>query len=243
MKTTTKHFFTFIFLLLLNQQFFGQGNFWAKTNAPNRWISGISCNTLGEVFACSNDLVVSTIIKSSDKGQTWSQASLSEPLTMFNFITIDSKDYIYVASISKIYRSKDNGNNWELINSGLPSSHEINQLTIFNDKLFIASTKGIFQSSNSGDSWSQLNTGNNGLLSTDNFKGIGFGKNGEIFVSGYSNTSFYLSLDQGSSWTKKSNYYCATIRTDSFNHVFIDDNSHSQGILRSDNLGTRLTIP
>ena len=229
-----------LFLLgitFLSNLIFAQGNFWIKTNAPERWTSSLAFDSKGNLYACSNDIVVSRILKSTDKGQTWEQTSLSQTLGVFNNIVIDSQDNLYAATSSKISRSRNGGNSWEAVNTGLPSSYGINQLTIHMDKLFVASTRGIFMSSNFGDTWNQLNDGNNGLPSTDNIKGIGFGKNGEIFLSAYSSLSFYISVNNGITWSKKSSYYSSIIESNSKNQLYLDNNSYSEGVITSSNLG------
>jgi photosystem II stability/assembly factor-like uncharacterized protein len=107
-----------------------------NNNSPNAVITDLTISDDGSIFAAE---FINGLLKSSDKGVTWSQVNMGFDFEfigriMYNTITKD----IFVCAVvydsryySMIYRSNDLGASWELQNEGLPTNAVTNAI-VFN---------------------------------------------------------------------------------------------------------------
>ncbi|MBK7630251.1 MAG: T9SS type A sorting domain-containing protein [Ignavibacteriales bacterium] len=101
-----------------------------------------------------------SLLKSSDKGVTWTQTSLNTSITD---ITVNSNLQLFAASNENgLYRSIDNGLNWERLSGGLTSGRYSSIIVHPNGYIFAGSLtllEGVFRSTNNGNTWTQVSNG------------------------------------------------------------------------------------
>ena len=145
------------FLILLSLIFipisvlFSQTNYWYKLGGNNisQTINSIKIDSDGIIYiAMDNGVLIS-----NDKGETWSQTSLTEKIMSIDI----NEDNIYAATFDKgVFRSSDSGNTWQ--NIGLTYLNICTAKVKNNGKLFLAPyyDKGLYFSSNDGLSWDSV---------------------------------------------------------------------------------------
>jgi photosystem II stability/assembly factor-like uncharacterized protein len=116
----------------------GKNGVYRSTNGGNTWlppsnytnveVGGITISNDGSIFATAK--WTDAVLKSTDKGVTWSQVNMGFDFEyihniMYNSITKDilvtATVYTYSGYRFLIYRSTDLGASWELKNDGLPN--------------------------------------------------------------------------------------------------------------------------
>jgi len=148
------------------------------------------------------------IIKSKDRGETWSVAGRFQSEIKRIIISPNDSRHIFAATKGKgVFRSLDNGETWESLKEGLKefkSSRNFRDMAIAKDEpntIFLASNYGLLKSRDNGDSWSKIELITPVKKAKINAIAVSPENSKEIYY--VTNTTFYRSLDGGESWTTK----------------------------------------
>jgi photosystem II stability/assembly factor-like uncharacterized protein len=118
----------------------------------------------GAAYLTNSDASNGIIYKSTDAGNTWSQASTSINYTSITTLIINpiAPHVLYAGSSNGIFKSQNGAETWNAVNTGI-SAHIVSNLTIdpITPQTLYASTHygGIYKSTNGGSIWSSANTG------------------------------------------------------------------------------------
>ena len=119
-----------------------QTNAWEQ-NAPNEaWVTAISINSSGNIFAGT----IIGVFRSTDNGDNWTAVNTGLSNTI-STLAINSSDHIFAGiSAPGVFRSTDNGGNWTDVSTGLTAGGVI--CFAFNPagQIFAGTINGVFRS-------------------------------------------------------------------------------------------------
>ncbi len=195
-------------------------------------------------YVSNNGIVLAAsehgIVKSTDMGTTWQNASTGIPSSYKNSVRRlfcdENNGYIYAAfhrmrarthlppvwEAGGVYRSTNNGDSWQAISNGLPSEGSV-KVPIYHfyasgNALVIRSYEGIYRSTNGGANWSHFEDGlNNSYVS--NFASSG----SMVFAGAYRDVLFYDELS--TQWNLINDGLPEVDYTDAFYQTFIEYNN------------------
>lgn len=152
----------FLLILPLSAAYAGI-NQWTSIGPEGGYVSNIAVDPKNANIVYA--IIGKKIMKSTDKGGTWSSASSSLPDYLnFYSLAIDPQNpsILYVGTTLGVYKSSNGGQTWNLSSSGLPSANVIelavdpqNPATIYAGLDFA----GIYKSTNGGETWSMASEG------------------------------------------------------------------------------------
>ena len=137
------------------------------------------------------------VLKSTDLGDSWSMAGLSQKYIYSVGTPAYSRDIIFAGTLSDgFYKSINGGSTWSHNNVGLINSN-VSGLAFQNETSLYGSTKGggVFRSQNGGLTWSEFN--NN--LSDRNINGLVLNPANPNLLYALTNTSGLQKIDLSSS--------------------------------------------
>ena len=168
------------------------------------------------IFAvAAGSFVSSTVIVSTDGGDSWNNCSSGLPIqypinavVTYDGVTYIGGGHLYNSQNFGLYKSINTGQTWEDISVDFPSK-VVNAVTISNGdpNIIYAGTAGdgVYRSNDGGQTWIYNTTG------ADNFSCyslvINQDNSNEIFA-GFLNMAVYRSLDAGASWELSANGIC-----------------------------------
>ncbi len=190
------------------------------------------------------------VFRSTDNGQSWTQAHYSSSLNYVNALAINSSSHIFVGSWG-LLRSTDNGETWA--STGLANT-SVTAVAINSSGHVFAGTfgQGILRSADNGETWTQVN---NGLPAPGYWvSDIAINSSDHLFVA--TDQGIFRSTDNGENWTEVNNGLTNTnvdsLAINSPGHIFAGTWGN-EGIFRSTDNGetwtqinnglTNLTVP
>ncbi len=182
-------YFLIILILILSYSFCYSQDYWESIYSSGASIHCLAINSIGYLFACTNN----GIYRSINNGANWEQTSFDECCATI----ISHSDTLYAGNHLGIFISIDNGVNWEQTNY-TSNSHIISIDS--NNNLFVGFWGGIYKSSDNGASWELvLSLSDCEVVNSivENSEGILFA--GTINFIGEGG-GVYRSTDQGDNW-------------------------------------------
>ena len=150
---------------------------------------------------------LSGLFKSSDDGITWNLIEIDSliPSNYVNAMCYNHTGILFINTSFGTYKSIDDGDTFEKVSSGIGS---IQTMRISpNNSIYGVGWDGIIRSDDYGVTWDTLFDPPNNQYFSD----IDFGFNGEIYAVGGKfgiyGTGFYISLDNGLTWSETGPQY------------------------------------
>ncbi|MCU7495520.1 MAG: T9SS type A sorting domain-containing protein [Ignavibacteria bacterium] len=132
------------------------GRTWVIIDSKGKLINSLFTDSSGLLFAaCSHD----GIIKSTDWGLSWQNASAGISNPYVGSITYDKKGNIYAGTTSGVMVSQDNGLSWKEVSKGLNISSLNGFVADDNGNLYASSTASIYRSKDDGLNWAPVMNG------------------------------------------------------------------------------------
>jgi Secretion system C-terminal sorting domain len=171
------------------------GTSWTQTSLNNQDIWSLTVNG-SKIFAGSVEGGVRMgVYSSTNNGTSWTQTSLNNQ-NIYSLAVNGNNIFAGIQSYG-LYLSTDNGTTWAQTSLNYPS---VSSLAISGNNIFAGTSHfnstthyGIYLSMNNGTTWSQTSLNNHDIFS--------LAVNGNnVFAGG---NSFYVSNDNGASWTQR----------------------------------------
>ncbi len=142
----------------------GQGggvdeDYWVDLNGPGTEtdIRVLAANSLGHLYIGTSR---GTIWKTTDSGESWTQASALPYGGNVLGMSINSQDHVFVSVYGAgVFRSTDGGSSWEVKNTGLTNLNVRMSLVDKEGNVWVASEGGMFMSADNGDTWTNRLSG------------------------------------------------------------------------------------
>jgi photosystem II stability/assembly factor-like uncharacterized protein len=172
-----------------------------------------------------------SVFTSDNGGDTWTepQAGMEPGASFFNIAQAGNE--LFLAGQNSLYKSGNNGNNWTFLSDNLPETGFAFTLENDGTDLYLGRSTGVIKSVDGGQNWQSL-TANFPILAFE----VGF-KDGYVFT-GSSNTEFYRTNNNGTTWENISNGLTDMLEINdieaSGDGIYVGGNG---GIYYSDNLG------
>ncbi len=153
------------------------GMSWVKVYQPDfMGLTEFTIDDSGVLYLAGTGMAFqTTIIKSTDNGNTWSATDLTDFFILDNLTSHGSS--LYMTFSGNVYTSVDMGLNWNQLSNGGWGTTGLAALEINSmGKIFLAAATGVFVSDDNGNSWTQESSGlpqnisfNNLILDNDEF--------------------------------------------------------------------------
>lgn len=165
------------------------------TNDGINWVQVYANNQMVMAIAASGANVYSGaglggIYKSTNNGTTWSQTSLIVGLVQA--IAINASNIFAGTQNDGLFMSTNSGLNWTLTNG----PNATTSLAVNGNIVIAGCPNGIYRSTDNGQNWS--------LTTSDYLNVLSLSLSGSNFFAGTTDSGFYLSKNNGLSWTRKS---------------------------------------
>ena len=184
--------------------------------------------------------------RSTDGGYNWEELSISEDFTPIplsrlrrsrsnTFRFSSAPNEVYALSNKKLFKSTDNGDNWSLIDVPLSFSKNDKLWIHPNGDLYLRKISGgdidVYQSKDDGVNWLPISY----ILQDESpsFYELFFSEEGKIFVDDGVSGYYYVSTDEGNSFTAFNNSF-QPIGFNQQEYLFGYSNS---GLVRTDDFG------
>ncbi len=192
--------------------------------------NGISWDTLGpgktkKLIPLSNGEIVGidpSIYKSNDTCKTWARSTSGFSGANIYDMAYSKDGSIYAVNWG-VHKSTDNGDTWHRIGM---ENKDVRKIAINqNNDLFVYTQRsdGIYRSTNDGNTWENYGLG---LMDGLGFDDIFINKRGYIYV-GYEFSGYFISRDNGLTWTKESpdglSSHCFSVNSEG--HIFRGDHA------------------
>ncbi len=169
-------------------------NIWEEINNGSGFkrIYDIAVSSAGEIFA----LTKKDIIRSTDKGLSWTEVTNEMNNTYVSAIAFDSAGVIYLGTEGKgVYKSIDNGNSWIPANKGIEKLYLFTIAVNSKGEIFAGTEEeGVFRSTDKGESWELEVT----RMERRTIYSLAINKNGEIAAA--SRGDLFISDKNGEWW-------------------------------------------
>lgn len=212
--------FTLI-LIFLSANLFAQFSQWQICNSG-------SSNIYNRALIGTSNVLLSTGIKSTDQGNTWT--SLQGGIYGYSYLEVNG--ILFAGGAGEVYKSTDSGVTWtSIFNTG--GINFIHSMTSINDSVYIATNgAGIWKSIDLGLTWINIANG----LPTDSVRSIV--SSGNDLILGTKGYGVYHSTDGGLSWVPKNSGL--PLNSDVIEIIITNNRliiSTLSGVFFSDNLG------
>ncbi|MFN7489084.1 MAG: T9SS type A sorting domain-containing protein [Chryseotalea sp.] len=232
-----------------------------STNGGSTWTTAnTSLNSPFKVIGANNGNIIlgtsSGVLLSTNGGTTFNSVATFNSGSVYN-LGISTTGVLYAArfeSTNQLMRSADNGATWAASGSGqidITASKEILSISTLNSgAVAITTTDNVYRTTNGGTTWTSVR-GNLPTNTSFGFTAIyndSFFRyytklyqapNGDLYFN--NNRAFFISTDNGTSWTKQSDLTTVGISEAVWNTTTIIASTTGDGVYQSTNNGTSFT--